>query len=183
MLTLEFLRRCANTTYRQVTNRDLGRLFTLLGCILSEDRPARFRAVDTTILPSPWVAPSDHPEAIDTLNEMASQWSLLGDSGETIAPQDGPIHSMPGVWSNTEFVDRIKQEAALYRLQGTIVGDFLARHLDQLASVVRWTGARMPSEHEDRLNAWEASIGNRCTLGIHEQTQPDACRCGEGYVD
>ncbi|WP_145952054.1 hypothetical protein [Paludisphaera borealis] len=90
---------------------------------------------------------------------------------------------MAGVWTNAEFVDRIKHEADLYRLQGTVVGDFLARHLHQLASAVRWTGARMPSEHEDRLNAWEASLSDRDSMTTREQDQRASCRCGEINFD
>lgn len=48
---------------------------------------------------------------------------------------DGPRFSLP------ELID---QEAMSYRAWGTPVGDFLARKMDELAQMVRWTDATAP---------------------------------------
>jgi hypothetical protein len=62
---------------------------------------------------------------------------------------DGPRFTFP------ELVER---EAKGYRAWGTEIGDFLARHLEQLAQLIRWSQAPGPDEFEARLEAWDAEI-------------------------
>lgn len=54
-----------------------------------------------------------------------------------------------------EAVDR---EARAYRARGTPEGEFLARQLERLAQLVRWTGAAAPEEHEARMEVWDEEL-------------------------
>jgi hypothetical protein len=77
--------------------------------------------------------------------------------------------------TNAGFVDQIRHHASVCRLQGTAVGDFLSSHLEELASLVRWTGAKTPAEHADRLEAWDSSPDI--------EAEKESSRCGETDID
>jgi hypothetical protein len=55
----------------------------------------------------------------------------------------------------------IEREAASYRAPQTPVGGFLARHLDELARLIRWTGADTPAAYEDRIEVYEVELRAR----------------------
>jgi hypothetical protein len=55
----------------------------------------------------------------------------------------------------TEAVDH---EAMAYRAWGTPAGEFLARHMERLAQLIRWTGATTPEEQEARMEVWDEEI-------------------------
>ena len=57
--------------------------------------------------------------------------------------------------SLAEIVDH---EAFGYRQWGTPDGDFLARQMERLAQLVRWTGAESPQQHDDRMEVWEEEV-------------------------
>ena len=57
--------------------------------------------------------------------------------------------------SLTELVDH---EALAYRAWGTPEGDFLARQMERLAQLIRWTGATTPEDHDARMEVWEDEI-------------------------
>jgi hypothetical protein len=54
-----------------------------------------------------------------------------------------------------EFVDH---EAMAYRAWGTPAGEFLARQMERLAQLIRWTGATTPEEYESRMEIWDEEI-------------------------
>ncbi len=78
------------------------------------------------------------------------------------------------------FAELIDHEALGYRAWGTPVGDFLARHMDELAQLVRWTHATTPDEHDSRKEAWDAEIRRRWEDIGYEEGRRAGCRWGEG---
>jgi hypothetical protein len=64
-----------------------------------------------------------------------------------------PINGQP--LTLAEVVDH---EARAYRAWGTPAGDFLARQMERLAQLVRWTGANTPEEHEARMDVWDDEV-------------------------
>ena len=76
------------------------------------------------------------------------------------------------------FVEQIDQEALGYRSWKTPVGDFLARQMERLAQLVRWTGATSPEEHEDRMAVWDDEIRSQWFDRGFEEGRSH-CRCGE----
>ena len=59
------------------------------------------------------------------------------------------------------LVEIVEHEALGYRAWGTPEGDFLARQMERLAQLIRWTGASTPEDHEDRMEVWDAEIRDR----------------------
>jgi hypothetical protein len=58
----------------------------------------------------------------------------------------------------TTLAELVDHEALAYRTWKTPEGDFLARQMERLAQLVRWTGAATPEDHEARMEAWEADL-------------------------
>jgi hypothetical protein len=54
--------------------------------------------------------------------------------------------------------DAVRREADAYRAIGTPTGDFLARQMDRLAQLIRFTGAADGEEHEARMLVMEESV-------------------------
>jgi hypothetical protein len=52
----------------------------------------------------------------------------------------------------------VDHEAMGYRAWGTPTGEFLARQMERLAQLIRWTGASDPVEHEARMEVWDEEI-------------------------
>ena len=46
-------------------------------------------------------------------------------------------------------------------IPATLITPFLARQMDRLAQLVRWTGAATPEDHEGRMDVWDAEIAER----------------------
>lgn len=65
----------------------------------------------------------------------------------------GPDDNCPRTLA--EIVDH---EAEGYRAWHTPEGDFLARQIDRLSQLIRWTGATTGLEHDDRMEAWDREI-------------------------
>ena len=79
-----------------------------------------------------------------------------------------------------------EHEALGYRAWGTPEGDFLARQMDRLAQLISWTQARTPEDHEDRMEVWDAEIGDRYwDIGYHVGLEAGRreCRCGVCFMD
>ena len=71
----------------------------------------------------------------------------------TLAPATVPSNGQP--MTLAEVVDH---EAMAYRAWGTPTGEFLARQMERLAQLVRWTGAGTPEEHEARMEVWDDEV-------------------------
>jgi hypothetical protein len=52
----------------------------------------------------------------------------------------------------------VYHEAIGYRARGTATGEFLARQMERLAQLIRWTGATTPQDHETRMEVWDEEI-------------------------
>jgi len=72
------------------------------------------------------------------------------------SPETVPANGQPLTLAET-----IDHETMAYRAWGTPIGEFLARYMDRLAQLVRWTGATTPDEHEERMDVWDAEISAR----------------------
>jgi hypothetical protein len=58
----------------------------------------------------------------------------------------------------SSLAERIDHEALAYHSEGTPEGEFLARQMERLAQLIRWTGATTPEDHDDRMEIWEEEI-------------------------
>ena len=80
------------------------------------------------------------------------------------ASQAVPANGQPRTLA--EIVDH---EAMGYRAWGTPTGEFLARQMERLAQLIRWTGADDPIEHEARMEVWDEEIREQWfDRGYHE---------------
>src|SRR5262249_42041176 len=61
-------------------------------------------------------------------------------------PDTVPTNGQPLV-----LAEVVEHEAMGYRAWGTPAGDFLARQMDRLAQLIRWTNAATPEDHEARM--------------------------------
>ena len=92
-----------------------------------------------------------------------------------------PVNGQPKPWSRLSSMRH-----SGYRAWGTPEGDFLARQMERLAQLIRWTGASMPEDHEDRMEVWDAEIRDRYwDMGFHEGLVAGRreCRCGTCFKD
>ena len=63
----------------------------------------------------------------------------------------------------------VDHEAMAYRAWGTAAGEFLARQMERLAQLIRWTGAATPEEHEARMEVWDEEVREQWyDRGYHE---------------
>jgi hypothetical protein len=56
------------------------------------------------------------------------------------------------------LAELVDHEALAYRAWGTPEGDFLARQMERLSQLVRWTGAITPEDHEARMEVWDEDL-------------------------
>jgi hypothetical protein len=97
------------------------------------------------------------------------------------APLSGPDNSTP--MSLAEIVDH---EALGYMAWGTPEGDFLARQMQRLGQLIRWTSASNPADFEDRLEVYDRELRDRhYRMGFEDglQTGRRECRCGQCFLD
>ena len=96
---------------------------------------------------------------------------------------NGRVHA--SVLANGEpasLVEIVEHEAMGYRAWGTREGDFLARQMDRLSQLIRWTGAKTPEEHEDRMEVWDAEIREQWEARGFEEGMR-SCQCGRCPTD
>jgi hypothetical protein len=78
----------------------------------------------------------------------------------------------PAVPSNGQpmtLAEVVDHEAMAYRAWGTPAGEFLARQMERLAQLIRWTGASTPEEHEARMEVWDEEVREQWyDRGYHE---------------
>ena len=95
----------------------------------------------STSLPLPAAAMATAPDRFPA----ASGWPLA----TSVVPSNGQPMTL------TEVVDHA---AIAYRAWGTPAGEFLARQMERLAQLIRWTGATTPEEHETRMEVWDEEV-------------------------
>jgi hypothetical protein len=77
------------------------------------------------------------------------------------APADNappPAEPADGNGRPTTLAELVDHEALAYRAWETPEGDFLARQMERLAQLVRWTGATTPEDHEARMEVWDEQL-------------------------
>lgn len=73
--------------------------------------------------------------------------------------------------------ETVEHAAMAYREWGTPVRDFLVRRMHELSQLIRWTAARMPEEHESRIDTLDLDIrGDSEARGYEEELR--AARIG-----
>lgn len=75
-----------------------------------------------------------------------------------------PSHGRTIVIANGQpvtFLEQVEHEAMGFRAWNTSTGKFLANQLDRLAQLIRWTGARTPEDHEDRMEIYDRELRER----------------------
>src|SRR6516164_4404568 len=87
----------------------------------------------------------------DALVASPARFAALGE--RDLGPS--PVLSNGQPLTLAEVVDH---EAMAYRAWGTPAGEFLARQMERLAQLVRWTGTADPLEHEARMEVWDDEI-------------------------
>jgi hypothetical protein len=119
-------------------------------------------------------APSFHPSAI--LRDLVEGWQVPDESEAAADPEPLPPRDEPNGprFSLAELVD---QEALSYREWNNSAGDFLARHMEELAQLVRWTQATTPDEYEARKEIWDAEIREQWEAIGYEEGKRH-CQCG-----
>jgi hypothetical protein len=75
-----------------------------------------------------------------------------------IVQAEAPIPSVPINGQPMTLVEIVEHEALGYQAWGSPEGDFLARQMERLAQLIRWTGANTPDEHEARMEVWDEEI-------------------------
>src|SRR5689334_14072662 len=95
------------------------------------------------------------PEPDPFIREIVANLHIPDEPAET---DDRPPWPEDADGPRFTFPELIEREALGYRTWGNDVGEFLARQLEQLAQLVRWTQAPGPDEFEARLEAWDAEI-------------------------
>ena len=80
-----------------------------------------------------------------------------------------PPGTVPSNGQPMTLAEVVDHEARAYRGWGTPAGDFLARQMERLAQLVRWTGANTPEEHEARMEVWDDEVREQWyDRGYHE---------------
>jgi hypothetical protein len=87
---------------------------------------------------------------------IVSQSPRVSVSPTVLRIEHVPLNGQPATLAET-----IDHEALAYRAWKTPTGDFLATKLEELATLVRWTGAATPADHIDRMDVWDAEIAEQ----------------------
>ncbi len=87
------------------------------------------------------------PEALTLLTDR------LPAPGDPAGPPAVPNNGQP-----MTLAEVIDHESMAYRAWGTPAGDFLARQMERLAQLVRWTGASTPEDHDARMEVWDDEL-------------------------
>lgn len=121
-------------------------------------------------------ARSLEPSAV--LREIVDSWQLP-DGNDSPAEEPCPDYADGPRFSLAELID---QQAMGYKAWGTGVGDFLARHMEELASMVRWTKAATPEEHEARIEVYDEELRQRWEAVGFEKGRR-SCLCSQSQFD
>jgi hypothetical protein len=96
------------------------------------------------------------------------------------APSLAPLNGQP-----MTLLEIVEHEALGYKAWGSPAGKFLADQLGRIAQLLRWTGARTPEEHEDRMEVYDRELRDRYyDQGYHdglEAGRREACPCGQRH--
>jgi hypothetical protein len=108
--------------------------------------------------------------------------------GETREANLGPDRTpslVPANGQPTTLLEIVEHEAMGYRAWGSAAGNFLADQLGRIAQLLRWTGARTPQDHEDRMELYDRELRDRYyDQGYHdglEAGRRESCPCGRQH--
>jgi hypothetical protein len=97
----------------------------------------------------------------------------------------GDVPLVPANGQPLSLLDIVEHEALGYQAWGTAAGNFLADQLRRVAQLLRWTGAKTPEDHEDRMETYDRELRDRYyDQGYHdglEAGRRDACPCGHRH--
>ena len=99
--------------------------------------------------------------------------------------QEAPT-SLPANGQPMSLGEIVEHEALGYKAWRMPEGDFLARQMERLAQLIRWTGARTPEDHEDRMETYDRELRDRLyDQGYHDGLEAGRreCRCGQSALD
>ena len=68
---------------------------------------------------------------------------------------------VPANGQPTTLLEIVEHEAMGYKAWGTPAGRFLADQLGRIAQLLRWSGARTPEDHEDRMELYDRELRDR----------------------
>ena len=71
------------------------------------------------------------------------------------------VHEAPANGQPISLVEIVEHEALGYRAWGTPEGDFLARQMDRLSQLIRWTEASNPDDFDDRMELYDRELRDR----------------------
>jgi hypothetical protein len=84
---------------------------------------------------------------------------------ESAAPAHELAHAatqvVPANGQPTTLLEIVEHEAMGYKAWGTPAGRFLANQLGRIAQLLRWSGARTPEVHEDRMELYDRELRDR----------------------
>jgi hypothetical protein len=96
------------------------------------------------------------------------------------APSLAPLNGQP-----MTLLEIVEHEALGYKTWGSPAGKFLSDQLGRIAQLLRWTGARTPEEHEERMEVYDRELRDRYyDQGYHdglEAGRREACPCGRRH--
>lgn len=76
-------------------------------------------------------------------------------------PGNPATEAVPANGQPTTLLEIVEHEAMGYRAWGTPAGRFLADQLGRIAQLLRWSGARTPEDHEDRMELYDRELRDR----------------------
>ena len=100
---------------------------------------------------------------------------------KTIPASNGSVEAHPLNGQPTTLVETVEHEAMAYRAWGTPEGDFLARQMERLAQLIRWTGATTPDEHDARMEVWDEDIREKSFDRGYSDGHEAGRRSARGY--
>jgi hypothetical protein len=119
--------------------------------------------------------PGEVPAAESTLGTPSHREKEATDQTVPTATIKGQTQSVvPANGQPTTFLETVEHEALGYRAWGTTVGGFLADQLGRIAQLIRWTGARTPEDHDDRMEIYDRELRDR----YYEQGYQDGLEAG-----
>jgi hypothetical protein len=135
---------CPDFTFRREAIDPSGckHVKALIACGLIDPGQAKAQTVPPAEAPTPAPAPL---AAATTAHEP-----------EKLATEVVPANGQP-----TTLLENVEHEAMGYKAWGTPAGKFLADQLGRIAQLLRWTGARTPEDHEERMELYDRDLRDR----------------------
>lgn len=154
---------CPDFTFRRegIAPEGCKHIKALVACGLIDPKPNESPAAQT--IPG---TPSQRAEGTD---DQAVPTTAIHEQAQSVVPANG---------QPTTFLEIVEHEAMGYKAWGTAVGSFLADQLGRIAQLIRWTGARTPEDHDERMEIYDRELRDR----HYEQGYQDGLEAGRREV-